>query len=77
MMTILTVLHVIAVCALALWLIHEILENAKLRVKNAKMRATLETIGGVSNQTCESVDTLAVLSREFIKIAREALEANK
>jgi hypothetical protein len=77
MMTILTVLHVIAVCALALWLIHEILENAKLRVKNAKMRAALETIGGVSNQTCESVDTLAVLSREFIKIAREALEANK
>ena len=44
MMTILTVLHVIAVCTLALWLIHEILENAKLRVKNAKMRAALEEI---------------------------------
>jgi hypothetical protein len=70
MMTILTVLHVIAVCALTLWLIHEILENAKLRVKNAKMRAALQEIALFDkDRLCGVLDCRI--------IAREALEEKK
>ena len=40
----------------------------------ARLRAALEIIGGVSNNTCESIDTLSMLSREFIRLARLELE---
>ena len=70
MSIIISVVNVISVCAFALWLNYEIFENAKLRVKNAKMRAALQEISLFDkDRLCGVLDCRI--------IAREALEENK